>query len=220
MEYSKFQEKWSELHGQAEITKVISIWLHFAYFLATKVFRGKPVANYLTSFTAIFAIGYLFFNHNWLGLLFMVISLMLDGLDGPLAIFTESESIWGGFYDSFTDRIVESLWFYGFYLASGKLNWVGGMLATYWIFALTQEYLRARAGGLGSTDIGIVTISERPVRGIFLIILEALALTISFHSRVNREIISYILAVALLFQIIALAQLVKYYKNNFSGPTL
>ena len=33
-----------------------------------------------------------------------------------------------------------------------------------WVAAAIQEYIRARAGGLGLRQIGIVTVAERPMR--------------------------------------------------------
>jgi hypothetical protein len=38
------------------------------------------------------------------------------------------------------------------------------------LLASAQEYLRARAGGVGLTQIGVVTLAERPVRASFIFI--------------------------------------------------
>ena len=38
------------------------------------------------------------------------------------------------------------------------------------VFALLQEYLRARAAGLGLAELGIVTFAERPVRASFIFV--------------------------------------------------
>ena len=49
----------------------------------------------------------------------------------------------------------------------GAPAWV--VLATY-VLASTQEYARARLGGLGISDVGVVTPAERPVRASFIFI--------------------------------------------------
>ena len=43
------------------------------------------------------------------------------------------------------------------------------VLVTY-VIASTQEYARARLGGLGIDDVGVVTPAERPVRASFIFI--------------------------------------------------
>jgi hypothetical protein len=65
-----------------------------------------------------------------------------------------------------------------------------------------QEYLRARAGGLGYVEVGIVTICERPVRAslIFIAIIANL---------IGLEITSAIAAIWVAMQLIALSQLTK-----------
>jgi phosphatidylglycerophosphate synthase len=90
----------------------------------------------------------------------LVLSLAADGLDGSLAILTGRVSKWGAALDAVADRIVEALWAFGLYLLGAPLEIV--VLA--WLAAYSQEYMRARAGGLGFHDIGVVTTAERPVR--------------------------------------------------------
>jgi CDP-diacylglycerol--glycerol-3-phosphate 3-phosphatidyltransferase len=69
------------------------------------------------------------------------------------------------------------------------------MLATF-----VQEYLRARSGGLGHSEVGIVTICERPVRA-SLIFIAIVANLIGF------ELIFAISIIWAAIQIIALLQL-------------
>ena len=44
------------------------------------------------------------------------------------------------------------------------------MIAVAWVSAGTQEYVRARMGGLGAREIRAITIAERPVRATLLFI--------------------------------------------------
>jgi phosphatidylglycerophosphate synthase len=100
---------------------------------------------------------------------FLVLSLMADGLDGTLAIISHRITRFGAALDSIVDRVVEALWVIGLYQLGAPLMWV--LIA--WVASFTQEYMRARAGGLGVHEIGVVTISERPIRAsmIFIVLI-------------------------------------------------
>jgi hypothetical protein len=66
--------------------------------------------------------------------------------------------------------------------------------------ASTQEYLRARAGGLGFVEIGVVTIAERPVRAsLIFIILTA--------NNLNLDLIHQLVYLWLVMQVVALLQI-------------
>jgi CDP-diacylglycerol--glycerol-3-phosphate 3-phosphatidyltransferase len=106
----------------------------------------------------------------------LVLSLYADGIDGSVAIFQGRNSSFGAVLDASADRISEALWFYVAYKI-GAPAWL--VLATY-VIASTQEYARARLGGLGISDLGVVTPAERPVRASFIFIaLIAYALGLS-----------------------------------------
>jgi CDP-diacylglycerol--glycerol-3-phosphate 3-phosphatidyltransferase len=96
----------------------------------------------------------------------LVLSLYADGIDGSVAIYQNRSSSFGAILDSVADRISEALWFYVAYRI-GAPAWI--VLATY-VIASTQEYARARLGGLGISDVGVVTPAERPVRASFIFV--------------------------------------------------
>jgi CDP-diacylglycerol--glycerol-3-phosphate 3-phosphatidyltransferase len=96
----------------------------------------------------------------------LVLSLYADGIDGSVAIYQNRSSSFGAILDSAADRISEALWFYVAYRI-GAPAWI--VLLTY-VIASTQEYARARLGGLGISDVGVVTPAERPVRASFIFI--------------------------------------------------
>jgi hypothetical protein len=64
------------------------------------------------------------------------------------------------------------------------------------VLAFAQEYLRARAGGLGLTEVGVVTIAERPVRASILFVA-LIAFTI------DLQIINLLAALWLILQSIS-----------------
>jgi CDP-diacylglycerol--glycerol-3-phosphate 3-phosphatidyltransferase len=102
---------------------------------------------------------------NW-AMALLVFSLIADGIDGSLAILTGKVSRWGALLDGFIDRIVEALWAYSLFLLGAPYQLV--LIA--WLAAFLQEYMRSRAASLGVTQLGVVTIGERPIRASILFI--------------------------------------------------
>ena len=102
---------------------------------------------------------------HW-AILLLVFSLLLDGVDGTVAIITGKNSKFGAMVDAVADRLVESLWAIALYLLGAP--WEIVLVA--WLAAFIQEYLRARAGGLGVNQVLIVTWCERPVRATLIFI--------------------------------------------------
>ena len=105
-------------------------------------------------------------------------------------------SKFGAFTDSFVDRLSEIFWALALYKLGAPAALVFfALLATY-----IQEYLRARAGGLGYEEVGIVTICERPVRA-SLIFIAIVA------NGLNFELVTAISIIWVAMQFIALFQL-------------
>ena len=128
---------------------------------------------------------------------------MFDGIDGSLAIVTRVTSKFGAFTDSFVDRLSEVFWALALY----ELGAPKALVFIALVAAFTQEYLRARSGGLGHNEIGIVTICERPVRAslLFIVIIANL---------VSIQIATAISIIWALMQVGALVQLsVSSYKR-------
>lgn len=167
MNRSEFFDEWSALHGGASITGIVKVWLSisFATCKFLRVFRITP--NLLTMLSLVCGAAFLFSINSAWAIFFLVLSLMADGLDGTLAIITGRVSRWGAALDSIIDRIVETLWALGLFYLGAPWEWV--LIA--WLAAFAQEYMRARAGGLGVNEVGVVTISERPVRASFIFIV-------------------------------------------------
>jgi CDP-diacylglycerol--glycerol-3-phosphate 3-phosphatidyltransferase len=166
MNKADFFAKWSALHGNAEIKGIVKAWLGISYSSARfmSVLRISP--NLLTLLGIIFAIAMAVNPLSLWTIPLLVLSLYADGIDGSVAIYQGRESQFGAVLDSVADRISEALWFYVAYRI-GAPAWM--VLFTYAI-ASTQEYARARLGGLGVSEVGVVTPAERPVRASFIFI--------------------------------------------------
>jgi phosphatidylglycerophosphate synthase len=206
-----FNNRWLELHGNPKLSKVIKGWLMVSKALARNARWLSP--NFITSLSILASFIYFLNYANWYGLIFFIFALILDGLDGAVAVYFAKETIFGGFYDSLADRISEFFWLWGIYLLLDKNGLAAGLTFTFWLLALGQEYLRARSAGLGAKSIGITTICERPVRALLLIcFLAGHLLFTKYLSSAGWELT---FAIPLLFQITSFIQLLNYYRILF-----
>jgi archaetidylinositol phosphate synthase len=193
---NEFFTTWSNLHGGAKIEGIVKTWLQISYANAKFLSKLRVTPNLLTFAGLFFAIALWQFANSWTAALFLVLSLFFDGIDGSLAILQKKTSKFGAFTDSFVDRISEVFWALALYKLGAPASLVFvALLATY-----IQEYLRARAGGLGHEEVGIVTICERPVRAslIFIAIIANLA---------GLDFVTAIAIIWVAMQFIALSQL-------------
>ena len=163
----EFRAKWSSLHNDAETTGIVGGWLNISYRfgLICTLLRISP--NSLTLCGLLGAVATAVTAHSAWAIIFLVLSLFCDGIDGSVAIFQHRDSKWGATLDSVADRISEALWFYALY-AIGIPTWIP---ITLWSVAAFQEYARAKLVSLGVSEIGVVTPAERPIRASFLFIV-------------------------------------------------
>ena len=166
MNKPEFNAAWSALHGGADIKGVVKTWLAISYSSAKVASALRISPNVLTLLGLLFAIAMVVNPLSLWTIPLLVLSLYADGIDGSVAIYQNRSSSFGAILDSVADRISEALWFYVAYRI-GAPAWI--VLATY-VIASTQEYARARLGGLGISDVGVVTPAERPVRASFIFI--------------------------------------------------
>ncbi len=193
---SEFFATWSKLHGGAEITGIVKIWLRISFALVKPMARIHITPAMLTSAGLLCAIALSIFPYHWSAALFLTLSLFFDGIDGSLAVVLQRTSKFGAFLDSFADRISEVFWALALYRLGAPVQFI--LIAS--IFAFTQEYLRARSAGLGHGELGIITIGERPIRASFIFI--AIIANI-----LQLNWITIITVIWALFQSIALFQL-------------
>lgn len=160
-------ERWSELHSDVEVKGIVKYWFIVSKYLAWP-FIVLRISPNIISFSSILISLPLIFDRSlwWL----VIVALILDGIDGRVAIERKMESKLGSLIDSISDRVSEFIWALALHMAG-----LNGLLISIFIgCAWVQEYLRARAGGLGYRKIGLVTISERPTRAIFIALILAI----------------------------------------------
>lgn len=159
-----YQEKWSELHGNAKPSRIVSIWLSIAEQLARPLVALKISPNAVSLFGLLLAIVAFAASPHWSAAVIIVISLICDGLDGAVAVMRDRVSAWGGVLDSTLDRIGEAFWAAAFVVAGADERLV--LIA--WTLGLIQEYARSRAISLRPDSHITASVAERPVRALVI----------------------------------------------------
>jgi len=134
-------------------------------------------ANVITLLGLIFAIIYYFEimrTNTALGIVFLVISAIMDGIDGEVARVSNTASPLGSFLDSTLDRIEDILYISAFIF----LGFTSYLVAITVGLSLTISYIRAKAESLGLKMEGRGMI-ERGERIIFVFIILLLYLIVS-----------------------------------------
>lgn len=162
-----YLRRWSALHGDHDPTGSALTW---RWLLAVRAV-GVPLAARGVSPTALTGWGVWSAavvaagaagHGGWalLGALAVVVSGVLDNLDGAVAVLSDRTSRFGYVLDSLADRCADT----GYALALFLLGAPGGLCVAGGGLAALQEYARARAGNAGMGRIGVVTVWERPSR--------------------------------------------------------
>ena len=191
MKKDEFFSIWSRLHGDANISGIVKGWLSISYVVVKPLSKARVTPNILTMFGLLFGV-LLYANAEtfWAPAL-LVLSLICDGIDGSLAIVTNKSTKWGAILDSTVDRLTEIFWVFALYKVGADLN----LLIIVLLAASVQEYMRARAAGLGVSEVGIVTFAERPVRASFVFIV---FISLQFNFTIYNQIIICWLALQLI----------------------
>jgi phosphatidylglycerophosphate synthase len=158
---------WRDLHGgyDPRSNTLVRGWLSLTYGVARLPARARVPPDLLTLVAVLVsagAAGVAWVGGRWtiLAALVVVVSGLLDNIDGAVAVLTGRSTRWGAVLDSAADRVsdlayVAALWLAG---APAEVCVVGGGLM------FLQEYARARAGTAGMSEVGVVTVWERPTR--------------------------------------------------------
>jgi phosphatidylglycerophosphate synthase len=164
---AEYLARWSALHGgyDPSRSRVVGWWLALSHagarpFVALGVPPSVVTVGGLLVAGGAAALAFAGGGWLWLAAVLVLLSGLLDGLDGAVAVLSGRTSAGGYVLDSVVDRCsdllyVVALWGAG---APGPVSAGAGALA------LLHEYLRARATAAGMTDVGVVTVWERPTR--------------------------------------------------------
>ena len=168
LSWPDYAERWSKLHGGFDprgASRLVRGWLFLSYSVSLHLARARTGPNTVTTAGLLLSAGVAlsaWSGKAWplLGALLILVSALADTADGALALITGKASRLGSVYDSAADRLSEACWALALVLLGAPV-WVavaaGGVG---WL----HEYVRARATVAGMTDVGAVTIGERPTR--------------------------------------------------------
>ena len=220
MERETFFRSWSEIHGGAQVRGIVLWWLTVAHRISSLLSRAGLTANALTYLGVCFGLVLVLSLAGGradrlpfliLALAVLVLSLVADGLDGSLAIITATTSRFGAALDAIADRIVETFWALVLLLLGAQLP----LVLAAWVISQTQEYIRARLGGLGVRDIGVVTVAERPVRAAFVLVAILVAIVFNVAGSEilgfeSSQLVSFVTLCWVGMQAIGLAMLSRF----------
>lgn len=179
----EYFQRWSQLHGGVDpaASWLIKVWLSFAYSVARPMTRIGLSPNGVTGIGLLVATAvpllawqYTRTEQTWWLLLAVIATILtglLDNLDGAVAVISGRTTRWGYVLDSIVDRLsdaalLSALWALG---APGPVVVAAGLAGS------VQEYARARAAAIGVSEVGVVSISERPTRVIIVAVFFVLA---------------------------------------------
>lgn len=174
MTRGEYFERWAGLHGGLDPRTSIPVqaWLTVTYVLAKPLaaLRLSPNAVTVLGMLVALAVPYLVLQEHLLAAgLVALLAGIVDNLDGAVAVMTGKSSKFGYVLDSVADRVGDTALLVGLGLAADT-PWPAVAAA---MLSFLQEYTRARAYAVGFTEIGVISLSERPTRvlvaGMFLI---------------------------------------------------
>ncbi len=163
LDKGEYFRRWAQLHGDYDpAAHLLSrTWLTTVYAVARHC-RGVPPLC-ITAAGVVVAIAVpLLAARGWVVLAAVAVlaSGFLDSLDGAVAVGTARDTRLGFVLDSVADRVSDTAYVLAFFVLGAP----GWLCATAAGLCALQEYLRARAAAAGMTEIGIVTVFERPTR--------------------------------------------------------
>lgn len=162
-----YLDGWQRLHGGYDPrgNAMVRGWLSISYAVA-RPFAAARVPPDLVTLVGVLVSALALWpaaaGGRWLlvAALVVVLSGLLDNVDGAVAVLTDRATAWGAVLDAVADRLGD-LVFVGALLAAGA---PGPVCAAGAVLMLLHEYLRARATAAGMSEVGVITVWERPTR--------------------------------------------------------
>jgi CDP-diacylglycerol--glycerol-3-phosphate 3-phosphatidyltransferase len=157
-----FLARWSAAHGGIEPRGFVLGWLRIVHDAARPLARRRVPPWVLTTASAVsgVAVPLAVLAGRWgalAGAVLAVCCALLDGLDGAVAVLTDTASAWGRVLDPLVDRLGDVAFLVALVLA-GAPGWLAVGVG---VLTLLQESVRASAH---LPDVGVVSVWERPSR--------------------------------------------------------
>jgi phosphatidylglycerophosphate synthase len=221
--WDQYAIRWAGLHGGVDprtSSAPVETWLRMSYRIGRLLVKIRVRASLVTTaglvcnaLVPVAAAQHEYWPIVAAGL--VLLSGLLDTLDGAVAVITNRVTRLGYVYDSVADRLGEAAWVLALWLI-GAPGWlavlVGGL-------AWLHEYIRARATAAGMSEIGVITIGERPSRQILIVIglvLVGLSRLVAIDLPAGTAAI--VGAIFALLSVIGIVQLVAAVQTALTAP--
>jgi phosphatidylglycerophosphate synthase len=162
-----YLDRWSRAHGGYDVrsSRPTMTWLRLVHRLAAPLARRRVTPSWVTLTGGVLAVavsGGAALGGRWplLAAVLVVVVALLDGVDGAVAEITDSASAWGRVLDQLVDRIGDLSMVAGLWLLGAP----GPLCAAAAILTIFDESIRGSAAAEGMSEVGLVTIAERPTR--------------------------------------------------------
>ncbi|HYN57768.1 MAG TPA: CDP-alcohol phosphatidyltransferase family protein [Motilibacterales bacterium] len=170
MERDTYLQQWSTLHGGARPTGIVGGWLRIVHAVASPMARLRVPPDAVTLLGLLIAcsaplLASLGRGGALAAALVIALSGLVDSLDGAVAVMTGRVSRWGAVLDAVADRISDAAFVATLWVVGAPAGVCVAAVAVCWL----QEYARARAGGAGMTEVGVLTLNERPTRVVVVV---------------------------------------------------
>jgi CDP-diacylglycerol--glycerol-3-phosphate 3-phosphatidyltransferase len=173
--WEQYAAGWQDLHGGYDPrtgSPLVRYWLRLAYVLARAAARTGATPTVVTGVGLALSAGVpLAARFPLLAALLVLLSAVADTIDGAVAVLTGRVSRAGQVYDGLADRVSEACWLVALWSLGVPAWLLLGCGGCAWL----HEYVRARAAAAGMSEVGLVTVAERPTR----IILAVAALVVA-----------------------------------------
>jgi CDP-diacylglycerol--glycerol-3-phosphate 3-phosphatidyltransferase len=161
----EYLRRWAALHGDAGTGGLVGWWLGLTHRLAVPLARrgvGPDTVTMLGLAVSVTVVPPAAVGGRWplLAVGLVVLSGLMDNLDGAVAVLTDRVSRWGAVLDAVCDRVADTAYVVALWV-SGAPGWLCALAAA---LSLLHEYVRARAGAAGMHRVGVVSVGERPTR--------------------------------------------------------
>ncbi|MET0233705.1 MAG: CDP-alcohol phosphatidyltransferase family protein [Kibdelosporangium sp.] len=163
---------WSRLHGEdVSGSRVVVGWLRLVHVIA-RIRLVSAVHPDIWSLAGIVsgggAVAAAWSGKLWplVALVLVILTGVLDGLDGAVALRTGRARPLGAVVDAVADRVTDLCLVLVLLALGAGPWWCAGLAAA----VMLHEYARARAQGVGMTSAGAITVAERPTRIIIVVI--------------------------------------------------
>ena len=162
-----YLQRWSQLHGGVDPhnNRLVLGWLTLIHALASPFARAGWSPNAVTTLGLLLSLlvlpaaaaggGWL-----WAAALLILVSGVVDSLDGAIAVMTGRTTKWGFVWDSVADRISDVVFIAALWLVGAPAPVCVAVI----VLTFLLEYTRARAVAAGMDEVGVLSVWERPSR--------------------------------------------------------